>query len=291
MRWAPDIYITDDDREILEDWASHPRASIRLRLRSQIILEAASGATNQFIAVKLATSPATVARWRNRFAARGLIGIKKDAPRSGRPPKIDGETLALITWNRRIPDRVWTDRSMAAAFGISRSSVRRAWCLIDAALDEERRQQRERDLVAASVYQPARLPTYSPAQLDRARQAHSVLQTFLGLSFADFVYYLLDGGEYVLQGYERAAVAYEKYEAKHGLLAGKVAHEIGHQIVSISCGWGRRPVEMETKKWDELVLLCGPVPSPRDFVDEAPEDAPDAVNGSNSPCDAVTYQH
>jgi transposase len=57
----------------------------RDRLRAQIVLAAAAGSTNVAIAGRVGVHVGTVRKWRRRFAAAGLAGLK-DAPRSGRPP-------------------------------------------------------------------------------------------------------------------------------------------------------------------------------------------------------------
>jgi len=56
--------------------------------RAQIILALADGLTNKEAAGRLATRPATVSKWRGRFARHGLAGVA-DAPRSGKPRHYD----------------------------------------------------------------------------------------------------------------------------------------------------------------------------------------------------------
>src|SRR5467141_4078437 len=47
-------------------------------------------ATNKAAAGRLATRPATVSKWRGRFARHGLAGVA-DAPRSGKPRHYDAQ--------------------------------------------------------------------------------------------------------------------------------------------------------------------------------------------------------
>jgi transposase len=61
------------------------RSEYRDRLRARIVLAAAAGASNAAIAAEAGVCPDTVRKWRCRFAA-GRLGGLKDAPRSGRPP-------------------------------------------------------------------------------------------------------------------------------------------------------------------------------------------------------------
>ena len=61
------------------------RSQYRDRLRARIVLAAAAGMANAAIAVHLDVHVDTVRKWRRRFVAARLAGLK-DAPRSGRPP-------------------------------------------------------------------------------------------------------------------------------------------------------------------------------------------------------------
>ena len=61
------------------------RGAFRDRLRARIVLAAAAGTANAAIAADLSVCADTVRKWRRRFAAGRLAGLK-DSPRSGRPP-------------------------------------------------------------------------------------------------------------------------------------------------------------------------------------------------------------
>jgi transposase len=92
---------------------------------------AASGKTNEQIAKELHLSRPTIQLWRDRFAARGIMGIEKDAPRPGRKPKLSGKKVAKIikaTLETTPPNATqWSVRSMAKAQGVSRMVVQRIW--------------------------------------------------------------------------------------------------------------------------------------------------------------------
>ena len=70
---------------MLANRARSVRGPYRDRLRAQIVLAAAAGSTNAAIAAQVGVHVDTVRKWRHRFAAARLAGLK-DAPRSGRPP-------------------------------------------------------------------------------------------------------------------------------------------------------------------------------------------------------------
>ena len=67
---------------VLRDY--HPKK--RFWVRADIVLRAAAGQTNLFIARRLELSRNTVKHWRYRFAREGIAGIKT-RPIPGRPKK------------------------------------------------------------------------------------------------------------------------------------------------------------------------------------------------------------
>jgi transposase len=79
------IALTAEEESVLMARAWSVRGPYRDRLRAQIVLAAAAGSNNAAIAAQVGVHVDTVRKWRRRFAAAGLAGLK-DAPRSGRPP-------------------------------------------------------------------------------------------------------------------------------------------------------------------------------------------------------------
>ena len=73
----------------------------------------------------------TVARWRRRFAAHGLGGIEKDAPRGGRKPTRRDRVARRIvekTTQEPPPNAThWSTRTLAGALGVSHMMVHRVW--------------------------------------------------------------------------------------------------------------------------------------------------------------------
>jgi transposase len=78
------IVLSDEEEAVLVARARSARSEYRDRLRARIVLAAAAGASNAAIAVEAGVCLDTVRKWRRRFAADGLPGLR-DAPRSGRP--------------------------------------------------------------------------------------------------------------------------------------------------------------------------------------------------------------
>ena len=76
----------------------------RLRARAAIIMACAEGLSNNEVARRENTTPATVARWRRAFCGDGCRGLR-DAPRAGRPrvgvELSDDEREALLRYQRR----------------------------------------------------------------------------------------------------------------------------------------------------------------------------------------------
>ncbi len=146
MAVATQIELTDHERTTLESWVRGPRTQQRFVQRARIVLEAATGRTTKDVATLLHTRPATVSKWRTRFAKNGLKGLG-DAPRPGKPRMYDETTerRILAQLDEPPPDRytTWTGKLVAEALGdVSAAYVwrflrrrgihlkrRRSWCV------------------------------------------------------------------------------------------------------------------------------------------------------------------
>src|SRR5215207_7258532 len=118
------------EREVLERWARRPKSAQALALRCRIVLAAADGESSKQIAAQLGCTSSTVGRWRGRFARRGLDGLH-DEPRPGKPRSIGDEDIerVIVKTLEQLPPNAthWSTRSMAAAAGMSQSSISRIW--------------------------------------------------------------------------------------------------------------------------------------------------------------------
>lgn len=81
---AAEVVLTGADRATLRSWLAAGKTERRMAFRAQVILAVAEGLSNEAVAEQLRTRPATVSKWRGRFAQEGLSGLA-DAPRSGKP--------------------------------------------------------------------------------------------------------------------------------------------------------------------------------------------------------------
>ena len=131
MRRACEIRLTVEDKTTLERWSRSRSTEARLVERSRIILLAADGLENKGIAAEVGVTRATVSRWRNRFAERGIPGIEKDAPRGGRPPKtrdrLVRKIIEMTTQQKPANATHWSTRTLAEVLGTSRSMISRVW--------------------------------------------------------------------------------------------------------------------------------------------------------------------
>ena len=146
MAVATQIELTDHERTTLEIWVRGPRTQQRFVQRARIVLEAATGKTTKDVATLLHTRPATVSKWRTRFAKNRLKGLD-DAPRPGKPRVYDETTerRILAQLDEPPPDgyTTWTGKLVAEALGdVSATYVwrllrkrgihlqrRRSWCV------------------------------------------------------------------------------------------------------------------------------------------------------------------
>jgi transposase len=137
------IALSGGEQAVLAVRARSVRGPYRDRLRAKIVLAAAAGQHNAAIAAELGVCTDTVRKWRRRFAASRLPGLR-DAPRGGRPPVFTAadraELIALacaLPAESGVPLSKWSGpdlaRELAARCHITASpSTIRRWLARDA---------------------------------------------------------------------------------------------------------------------------------------------------------------
>jgi len=129
-RPAPVVALDAEERETLLGWTRRRKTAQSLALRARIVLACAVGIPDRRIAEDIGVGRLTVGRWRNRFIERRLDGLL-DKPRPGRPRTVsdaDVERVLAMTLESMPEDAThWSTRSMAAASGLSQSTISRIW--------------------------------------------------------------------------------------------------------------------------------------------------------------------
>src|SRR3954471_5406108 len=129
-RGAAAIELSAEEERDLRALLRRPSVSQQQALRARIVLRAAEGATNTQIAAETGVSLPTVGLWRRSFCERRLAGLA-DAPRCGRPRTIDdGEVRRVLAKTLEQPpdgSTHWSVRRLAAATGVSATTVHRIW--------------------------------------------------------------------------------------------------------------------------------------------------------------------
>jgi len=140
------ITLTDDERAQLTAWTRQGTTEQRIAQRARMVLEAAAGRPTKEIASRSGLRPATVSKWRTRFAQTRLVGLA-DSPRSGKPAVYGEETERRVLAKLDEPSpkgySSWTGSLVAQMLGdVSEAQVwrvlrrygihlqrRRTWCI------------------------------------------------------------------------------------------------------------------------------------------------------------------
>lgn len=130
-RALPALPIEATQRQQLQQWVAAFGTPRQVSLRSQIVLAAAEGESDNQIAHRLQVSRPTVSLWRVRFAAGGPQSLWEIAPGRGRKPLYGPKKIQQIidTTLQSKPRGMtqWSCRLMAEAQGVSKSTVSNIW--------------------------------------------------------------------------------------------------------------------------------------------------------------------
>jgi len=143
---ATPIELTAEEQATLRSWLSKGTAQQRMVLRAEIILFASEGESTRKIAKRLNVRPATISKWRIRFARERIAGLS-DQPRSGKPARYGEATEARIlakldedppegyvSWNGALLAQALGDVSRHQVWRVMRRHAiqlqrRRSWCV------------------------------------------------------------------------------------------------------------------------------------------------------------------
>ena len=124
------LVVSEAERAELESLAGRRKTAQALALRARIVLACAEGVENKDVAARLSVCEDTVGKWRRRFIAQRLEGLR-DEHRPGTPRSIGDERIeaVIVKTLESLPTNAthWSSRGMARASGLSVSSVQRIW--------------------------------------------------------------------------------------------------------------------------------------------------------------------
>src|SRR6266852_4972384 len=131
MKTQACIWLSPEDRATLEGWVADRNTPQKLVWRSRIVLLSAGRVGKMAIVRAVGKCKRTVDRWQERYVARGLAGLQRDATRRGRKPPLAAsviERVVKMTLHEKPPAAThWSARTLARALSISHTSVQRIW--------------------------------------------------------------------------------------------------------------------------------------------------------------------
>jgi transposase len=130
-RTTAPLVLTDDQRGQLQSWLAALGTPQQVALRCRIILAMAAGNNEVTVASQHHVNRKTVRLWRERFHQQGLPGLWDIAPGRGRKATYDTHRIQTVidaTLQSKPPGSThWSCRTMAAAQGISKSTISNIW--------------------------------------------------------------------------------------------------------------------------------------------------------------------
>jgi transposase len=122
--------LTEQERDELTKWARSRTLRARDVFVASLILALDDGKSYSQIEVELNTSRPTIARWKARFEKKGIAGL--EALHKGSKPRtvtaaVQARVLRRTVQKPHDGSTHWSCRKMAAALGLSKSTVQRIW--------------------------------------------------------------------------------------------------------------------------------------------------------------------
>lgn len=123
--------LSEDQRRQLNEWLAALGTPQQVALRCRIIIGISEGKPEAVVAAENQVNRKTVRLWRERFHAKGLEGLWEIAPGRGRKASYSAERIKAVIdatlQSKPAGSTHWSCRSMAAAQGISKSTVSNVW--------------------------------------------------------------------------------------------------------------------------------------------------------------------
>lgn len=124
------LEVTAEERAELTRWAQSRTLPAGDVFRARIILGLADGLTWERIASQLNTTGPTIWRWKNRFEKDRIPGL--EARHKGSKPRVATPAVQARVARRTLQPPTdgsthWSCRKMAAALGLSKTTVQRMW--------------------------------------------------------------------------------------------------------------------------------------------------------------------
>src|SRR5512138_443503 len=130
-RAAAPITVSSEDQGQLKRWIAALGTPQQVALRCRIILAIAEGKSDILIAAENRVNRKTVGLWRERFRTEGAQGLWEIAAGRGRKSTYDSVRIQAVIdatlQSKPKGSTHWSCRTMAAAQGISKSSVNNIW--------------------------------------------------------------------------------------------------------------------------------------------------------------------
>jgi transposase len=130
-RKLPGVVLSEDQRRQLDQWLAALGTPQQVALRCRIVLGVAGGRPEAVVAAENRVNRKTVRLWRERFHTQGLEGLWEIAPGRGRKATYGPEQIKTMIdatlQSKPAGSTHWSCRSMAAAQGISKSTVSNVW--------------------------------------------------------------------------------------------------------------------------------------------------------------------
>ena len=125
-----EIVLTTDERTALETRARSRRGRADTARRAQVMLLLADGVSYSEITARVGWSSATIAKWKTRYLADRVAGLKSrhwgSQPRT-LTPRLEARILARTQQPPSDGSTHWSTRKLATVLGIQHTMVARVW--------------------------------------------------------------------------------------------------------------------------------------------------------------------